>query len=230
MTIGQYLRPSRENLPVEQYVHPDVFERYREVGEALGLPPRFRRPLRAVLVPGRGSPGGRLAGSFESRVSSFELKARGKPRSPKLETRNRWILPAPAFLSGLLFALAFPPLEWVALLPLAPVPWLVALCPEERRGRALVSGFLFGIAYWCASVPWIVYVVTKFGGQSPVMGLVSLVLMALHPLRSGPPWWPGASVAAAPVRLAVAAGGVPAALDGVGARAGQSSTEAFPGT
>ena len=49
-------------------------------------------------------------------------------------------------VSGLLFALAFPPFEWVALLPLAPVPWLVALASEERRGRALISGFLFGLS------------------------------------------------------------------------------------
>jgi lipoyl synthase len=37
VTIGQYLRPSKRNLPVAQYVRPEVFERYREWGEALGL-------------------------------------------------------------------------------------------------------------------------------------------------------------------------------------------------
>jgi len=36
VTIGQYLRPSRESLPVVDYVHPAVFQRYREAGEALG--------------------------------------------------------------------------------------------------------------------------------------------------------------------------------------------------
>src|SRR5262249_19548567 len=40
------------------------------------------------------------------------------------------------------------------------------------------SGFLFGMAYWCASIPWIVYVVTHYGGQGPVMGVVCLVLLA----------------------------------------------------
>jgi apolipoprotein N-acyltransferase len=80
--------------------------------------------------------------------------------------------------SGLLFALAFPPVEWVVLLPLAPVPWLVALVHEKSRGRALVSGVLFGLAYWCASIPWIVYVVTHYGGQSGAMGVVCLVLLA----------------------------------------------------
>jgi lipoyl synthase len=33
VTIGQYLRPSLKNLPVVEYVHPDVFEEYRRIGE-----------------------------------------------------------------------------------------------------------------------------------------------------------------------------------------------------
>jgi lipoic acid synthetase len=45
VTIGQYLRPSRENLPVEEYVHPDVFERYREAGEELGFRHFFAGPF-----------------------------------------------------------------------------------------------------------------------------------------------------------------------------------------
>jgi len=37
VTIGQYLRPSAKHIAVTEYVHPDVFESYREWGEALGL-------------------------------------------------------------------------------------------------------------------------------------------------------------------------------------------------
>lgn len=37
MTIGQYLQPTRMHLPVERYVHPDEFARYKEVGEAKGI-------------------------------------------------------------------------------------------------------------------------------------------------------------------------------------------------
>ena len=92
---------------------------------------------------------------------------------------DRLRAPAAGILSGLLFALAFPPLEWVLLLPIALVPWLVALGREERPSRALVSGLLFGLAYWCASIPWIVYVVTHYGGQSGAMGVVCLFLLAL---------------------------------------------------
>ena len=35
MTIGQYLQPTRHHLPVEEFVHPDVFAWYKEQGEAL---------------------------------------------------------------------------------------------------------------------------------------------------------------------------------------------------
>ncbi|MFT5142767.1 MAG: lipoic acid synthetase [Rhodothermales bacterium] len=37
MTIGQYMQPTRMHLPVEEFVHPDVFRRYKEVGEAKGI-------------------------------------------------------------------------------------------------------------------------------------------------------------------------------------------------
>jgi len=37
VTIGQYLQPGRENLPVIEYVHPDVFADMESLGESLGL-------------------------------------------------------------------------------------------------------------------------------------------------------------------------------------------------
>jgi lipoic acid synthetase len=39
LTIGQYLRPGKQNLPVKEYVHPDIFEKYRE--EALNMGFKF---------------------------------------------------------------------------------------------------------------------------------------------------------------------------------------------
>ena len=92
---------------------------------------------------------------------------------------RRWRTPLAGVLSGLLFAVAFPPVEWVVLLPLALVPWLIALVGEESPARALWSGVLFGLAYWCTSISWIFYVVTHYGGQSAVMGVVCLVILAL---------------------------------------------------
>jgi lipoic acid synthetase len=45
VTIGQYLRPSRENLPVVEYVPPETFERHREFGERLGFRHVFAGPF-----------------------------------------------------------------------------------------------------------------------------------------------------------------------------------------
>ena len=37
VTIGQYLRPTRESLEVREYVRPEVFDEYREYGLSIGL-------------------------------------------------------------------------------------------------------------------------------------------------------------------------------------------------
>lgn len=37
--IGQYLRPSRDktHLPVKEYIHPSVFEKYKKIGDSMGF-------------------------------------------------------------------------------------------------------------------------------------------------------------------------------------------------
>lgn len=37
MTIGQYLAPNKSNFPVREYVHPDVFDEYKEIAYGLGF-------------------------------------------------------------------------------------------------------------------------------------------------------------------------------------------------
>lgn len=37
ITLGQYLQPSLNHLPIERYVHPDEFDELREFGEQLGF-------------------------------------------------------------------------------------------------------------------------------------------------------------------------------------------------
>jgi lipoic acid synthetase len=37
MTIGQYLQPTNDHLPVDRFVHPDEFAMYRERGAAIGF-------------------------------------------------------------------------------------------------------------------------------------------------------------------------------------------------
>lgn len=44
-TIGQYLQPTRRNLPVAVYIEPRQFEAYREYGESIGFDMVFSGPL-----------------------------------------------------------------------------------------------------------------------------------------------------------------------------------------
>ncbi len=37
LTLGQYLQPTREHLPIVRYVHPDEFAEYKEAGEQMGF-------------------------------------------------------------------------------------------------------------------------------------------------------------------------------------------------
>jgi lipoic acid synthetase len=45
ITIGQYLQPKREKLDVVEYIHPTVFDDYRQAGEALGFKAVFSGPF-----------------------------------------------------------------------------------------------------------------------------------------------------------------------------------------
>jgi lipoic acid synthetase len=44
-TIGQYLRPTRRNLPVEAYIEPRQFDSYRDYGLSIGFKMVFSGPL-----------------------------------------------------------------------------------------------------------------------------------------------------------------------------------------
>lgn len=46
LTIGQYLAPSSKHHPVVEYVHPDIFARYKKIGDELG----FKNVVSAPLV------------------------------------------------------------------------------------------------------------------------------------------------------------------------------------
>jgi lipoic acid synthetase len=45
VTIGQYLAPSRKHYPVQEYVHPDIFKYYQEMGEKIGFAIEESAPL-----------------------------------------------------------------------------------------------------------------------------------------------------------------------------------------
>jgi lipoyl synthase len=37
LTLGQYMQPTREHLPIVRYVHPDEFAEYKKLGEQMGF-------------------------------------------------------------------------------------------------------------------------------------------------------------------------------------------------
>lgn len=37
LTLGQYLQPTKNHLPVDRFVHPDEFNEYREIGLQMGF-------------------------------------------------------------------------------------------------------------------------------------------------------------------------------------------------
>ena len=45
VTLGQYLQPTRRNLPVAEFVTPELFDEYREFGLSLGFKTVFSGPL-----------------------------------------------------------------------------------------------------------------------------------------------------------------------------------------
>jgi lipoic acid synthetase len=45
LTIGQYLQPTKQHLPVVEFVHPDRFEALEKVGYALGFKAVYSGPL-----------------------------------------------------------------------------------------------------------------------------------------------------------------------------------------
>jgi len=45
VTIGQYLRPSKNQLPVQRFLEPEEFKEYEETARALGFPEVFSGPF-----------------------------------------------------------------------------------------------------------------------------------------------------------------------------------------
>jgi lipoic acid synthetase len=45
VTIGQYLQPSPKHAPIDRWVHPDEFRRFRQEGERMGFGSVFSGPL-----------------------------------------------------------------------------------------------------------------------------------------------------------------------------------------
>ncbi len=82
-----------------------------------------------------------------------------------------------ASFSGLLLALCFPNASLLPLLPVALIPLMAAVDGTGLR-EALKLGWLFGFVFWIATIPWIAFTVSTFGGVGPFLGLLALAIAA----------------------------------------------------
>ena len=101
LTIGQYLRPTTDHLPLVRYYHPDEFAEMKAEALALGLQARGVGPAGPVQLPRtRPGPGGGAAGAAPAgdprragpRRPRGELTGAGRghaPRSRRRSTRTR---------------------------------------------------------------------------------------------------------------------------------------------
>jgi apolipoprotein N-acyltransferase len=85
-----------------------------------------------------------------------------------------------AVLSGLLFAWSFPSVAqgWLAFIALAPL--LVAIVRAKNTRQAFLLGWLAHTTSWLVMVPWVVRVMSHYGGLPYAAGVAIFVLMALY--------------------------------------------------
>ena len=87
-----------------------------------------------------------------------------------------WLL---AGLSGLLLTLIFPKFDLTLLVAFALVPLLVAIAREPNWRRRLLLGELCGFVFWMGVCYWIRPVLAAYGGLTPSLAWLTVVLFAL---------------------------------------------------
>ncbi|HEX7151869.1 MAG TPA: apolipoprotein N-acyltransferase [Thermoanaerobaculia bacterium] len=84
-----------------------------------------------------------------------------------------------AALAGVLFAWAFPDVAqgWLAFIAFAPL--LIAIVRAKSTRQAVLLGWLSQTIAWLIMVPWVVRVMSHYGGVSVPVGIALLIAMAL---------------------------------------------------
>jgi apolipoprotein N-acyltransferase len=84
-----------------------------------------------------------------------------------------------SLLSGALFAFAFPDVAqgWLAFVALAPL--VIAIVRGRSRREAFFLGWISQTAAWLLMVPWVVRVMSHYGGLPFLVGVLLFVAMAL---------------------------------------------------
>jgi apolipoprotein N-acyltransferase len=85
-----------------------------------------------------------------------------------------------AVVSGLLFAWSFPSVAqgWLAFFSLAPL--VVAIVRARNARRAFLLGWLAQTTAWLVMVPWVVRVMSYYGGLPYAVGVAIFIAMALY--------------------------------------------------
>src|SRR4051794_14701806 len=85
-----------------------------------------------------------------------------------------------AIASGVLFALAFPNVGAGWLIFVALLPLLVALAKARGGWESALLGWLFGTTAWLIMVPWVVRVMSHYGGLPYAVGVLIFIAMCLY--------------------------------------------------
>ncbi|MGV7221377.1 MAG: apolipoprotein N-acyltransferase [Nitrospinales bacterium] len=84
-----------------------------------------------------------------------------------------------SLLSGFLFALTFPPFDWDLVAWVALVPLLFAI-DGQKPLRALLYGFICGMAFYLVGLSWIINTMVNFGSMPLPLSWLVLSLLAAY--------------------------------------------------
>jgi apolipoprotein N-acyltransferase len=84
-----------------------------------------------------------------------------------------------AILSGILFALAFPNAGIGWLIFIAPIPLFIILARATNSRDAFLYGWISQLTAWLIMVPWVVRVMSHYGGLPYITGVLVFIAMCM---------------------------------------------------
>ncbi len=151
-TIGQYLQPTRRNLPVAEYV--DAARSSTPIAitaSRIGFKMVFSGPL--------------VRSSYMA-----DAVAEAAARHRRRRVRHAELAAGAGSRGGLLI-LVFPRFNLAWLAPFALTPLLIAAAREPRPWRRFLMGWACGIVFWFGVCYWIQFVLAFHGGLGDAAGL-----------------------------------------------------------
>ena len=89
---------------------------------------------------------------------------------------HRFLLP---IVSGVLYAWSFPDVAIHWLIFLAPIPLWIAIAKARRPRDAFLVGWISQTTAWLLMVPWVVRVMSHYGGLPYILGVLIFIAMSL---------------------------------------------------